>query len=184
MVRVALLSVTLLGAIGTASQALGRAPVEYRRGGPSTQAPAPMTTIVASLPLSRQGARPQASAPIDLRGVLAPAPRFDPIPINAPLEDGRAEWAEAPEAAAPAFASPRGGDWVVQIGVFANRDNVESARLALADVGHLILEPRRIGAREAMRVRLGPWESRLEAEQALARVGERGYADAIVAMAR
>lgn len=130
---------------------------------------------------------PIARSPIDLRGVLPPAPVFDPIPINEPLEDGRPAFDGAtadPIASPSAPTSPptsalRSG-YVVQIGVFAEPANVERAQARLSDLGPLSLESRRLAARDATRVRLGPWATRSEAEEVLTQAEARGFAGAAI----
>lgn len=171
------------------------APIEYR-GAPSAQtrhsAPPQAPRLAAFQPAN---AAAPARPAIDLRGALPPAPTFDPIPINEPLDDGRPALVEthpaeappvaepAPVLAAPAPAPSLQPGYVVQIGVFSEPANVERARARLADIGPVLLERRDLGARPATRVRLGPWESRATAEQALRLAESRGFAGALVARA-
>jgi rare lipoprotein A len=106
-------------------------------------------TCAAPLSVSRLGAAPYAAKaqPLAQQMVSEPAPR----------------------------TTVASGTYLVQIGAFAQRGNAESAREQVAAAGPVSVEPAIVGGASLFRVRLGPWATREEAEQARAAAAGLGF---------
>lgn len=132
---------------------------------------------------------------------LGPAPRrvhADNTPASSPPPalaasaelDGPVSLLPAVDAAAPQAASPpwgqeialqAAGDYVVQVGAFSDLNNAHRVRDAVSSAGPVSVDVRRSSSgAELFRVRVGPWASAVEAEEARRTLAALGYADAIV----
>jgi len=122
-----------------------------------------------------QGAAAAPAAQQDAGPVtLAPQPTQEPA-VAQPIAD-RADLAGAPSAAASS------GAYFVQVGAFSDVDNAHRVRDAVGAVGNVVLDTRRnASGMELFRVRLGPWQSREEAESARQSLASMGYAQSVVA---
>ena len=72
------------------------------------------------------------------------------------------------------------GEQFVQVGAFAETDQVLAAMAALEGLGHVRVEPAFAGNRAVARVRLGPVAGSADATRLLARVAALGYTDAFL----
>lgn len=70
------------------------------------------------------------------------------------------------------------GDYLVQIGAFSLRENADAAMARAGAAGPVLVEPVTVSGATLYRVRLGPWRSRDEAEQARAAAEALGFAGA------
>jgi len=92
---------------------------------------------------------------------------------------------EAPDAhpapSAPQYeASP--GAYFVQVGAYSDLTNAQRVRDAVGAAGPVAVDTRHTAAGgELFRVRVGPWQSREEADAARRTVASLGYGDAVVA---
>ncbi len=93
-------------------------------------------------------------------------------PVGAPIY--------AAQTAAP--HAPPAGDYFVQVGAFSDLANAHRVRDAVAAAGPVVVDVRRSGAGvELFRVRVGPWASVAEAENARRLLASMGYGETIVA---
>lgn len=195
--RLVALSPSAMGQLG----ALEGAPVRVRRVNPpeeqraqlraDAEAPLRMATPEGLLAVLRQqlpavGSAPLASTPGDPRAPIqpidpsesaenagppgspanAPSPQAAPTP-TAPLSTNFSAATET-TVSAPA----RSGNWVVQAGAFSSE---AAAKRVAGDIGGYVETAGRL-----FRVRTGPFESRGQAEAALAKVRGTGYKEAQV----
>jgi len=115
---------------------------------------------------------------------LGPAPRRVGVDAGA-LPAANAE--EGPSSLLPASAPApvreplAGASYYVQIGAFADLSNAHRVRDAASSAGPTAVDVRTTANGELFRVRVGPWNSREEAEAARQRVAALGYAEAVVA---
>jgi cell division protein FtsN len=70
---------------------------------------------------------------------------------------------------------------VVQVGAFADLTNAHRVRDAAAAAGPVAVDIRETAGGELFRVRVGPWQSREEAEAARHQIVALGYSEAVVA---
>ena len=75
-------------------------------------------------------------------------------------------------------AAPEAGRIFVQAGAFAVRENAQRVQSRIAPLGSAEIVPAPVGGGELYRVRLGPFRSRAEASQWLARILNSGYSQA------
>ncbi|WP_240310905.1 SPOR domain-containing protein [Altererythrobacter sp. ZODW24] len=149
--------------------ARGSAPLMASRTAPSVvAAPIPVQTTSKLPKQAVSGAFNKYELP-PIGGQVAatprPAPRATATPTPRP----------APVRAAPAPRSASKGDFVVQAAAFSSRANADRAAKKL---GGFIVQAGRY-----YRVRTGPFDSRGEAQAALAKVRAAGYSDARVSTA-
>lgn len=93
-----------------------------------------------------------------------------------------------PPAAAPQPASVEpvreqsaaAGVYFVQVGAFANQNNANNVRDAVAAVGAASVDARSTANGELFRVRVGPWATRDEASEALRTLASIGYDQAAI----
>jgi DedD protein len=140
---------------------------------PISRAPAHSATADAQFALPPQVAearRQQLEKPANAEA-LAP---HVAAPAVAPMPGTRIEAMPTEAVKSPPAAKPASG-YVVQVGVFGQRDNARAmvARLNLAGVG-AYSDSVRVGQGEALRVRAGPYATREAAEQALSRMSAAG----------
>ncbi len=137
---------------------------------------------------------------VNADGTEAPASPPSPAPLSAPMENaeegprsllpppssdnqlaGRIESEPAlAEYAAPP-AAPFGA-YIVQVGAYSDLSNAHRVRDAVGAAGPVTVDVRRSASGwELFRVRVGPWQSREEAEAARRTLATLGYGEAIVA---
>ncbi|MFT3726791.1 MAG: septal ring lytic transglycosylase RlpA family protein [Terricaulis sp.] len=139
------------------------------REAPAQTMPAPETVAYPEQGAPAPAAAQNAEGPV----ALAPPP-VEPQATLQPIAD-RAELAGAPAAASA-------GAYFVQVGAFSDVDNAHRVRDAVASAGNVVLDTRRnASGMELFRVRLGPWQSREEAESARQSLASMGYAQSVVA---
>jgi rare lipoprotein A len=146
----------------------GQARVHVRYLGP---APRRVNADGAPAPASRQ--LPAAPAPAQEE-----APRWPPPPAPG------SELAGAPVVGQQPVYSPAPpmGDYFVQVGAYSDPSNAHRVRDAVSAAGPVLLDVRRTAAgAELFRVRIGPWGSVQEANQARAAVAALGYGESVVA---
>ncbi len=126
---------------------------------------APAAAVVASAPAPAPAAAPAAAAKPS-----APAPAAAPAKASAPApNDG--DRARALLEGKPASAAAAEGRFVVQVGAFADAARAREARQTLEKAG-LKTYTQVVDTKEGkrIRVRVGPFESRAEADKAAAKV--------------
>lgn len=143
---------------------LGPAPRRVNADGSSAPASPPSPPPVQPAAVEEQeGPRsllPPSSTEIDLAG--------------APVETFRAP--------APSYSSPATGGYYVQVGAFADLSNAHRVRDAVGAAGPVVVDVRRSASgAELFRVRVGPWNSAQEADEARRELASLGYGETIVA---
>jgi rare lipoprotein A len=94
---------------------------------------------------------------------------------GAPVENERPV---APVYAAPAVA----GGYYVQVGAFSDLSNAHRVRDAVGAAGPVVVDVRRSASgAELFRVRVGPWNTAPEADEARRELAAMGYGETIVA---
>ncbi|MBY0568139.1 MAG: septal ring lytic transglycosylase RlpA family protein [Hyphomonadaceae bacterium] len=89
---------------------------------------------------------------------------------------------DAPYApAARTYAAPASGNFFVQVGAYSDLSNAHRVRDTVGAAGPVVVDIRQTGAGELFRVRVGPWNSREEADDARRQLAALGYGDAVVA---
>lgn len=94
-------------------------------------------------------------------------------------EPPRLKFAETPEA--PRTAA--GGALFVQVGAFSTETNARRALDAVRSAGQAVIVEQSSGARMLHKVRVGPWDSRAQAETALRAAADLGFGDAVIVAA-
>lgn len=145
----------------------GRARVHVRYLGPAprrvTAEGAPQPVAAAPSPAPRQvvNVEPQQDGPVS----LIPAAAAQPQPT-----------------VQQAAYTPAAGAFVVQVGAYSDLANAQRVRDAVAGAGDAHIDVRHTaGGRELFRVRVGPWETREQADAARASLAGMGYPEAVVA---
>jgi rare lipoprotein A len=82
-----------------------------------------------------------------------------------------------------AYAPPPAvGGYFVQVGAFSDPANAQRVRDAVAAAGPVVMDVRTTASgAELFRVRVGPWDSREEADAARLTLSSLGYGDSVVA---
>lgn len=123
--------------------------------------------------------------------MAAPAPQPVPRPqvvlAAATLPAAPAVQPRVPARAMPAAPTPvravaacSTGPQFIQVGAYAETDQVLAAMASLEGLGHVQVEPAFAGNKAVARVRLGPVSDPLAANRLLAQVAALGYTDAFV----
>lgn len=150
----------------------GHARVHVRYLGPAPRrVNADGSTAPASPPSPPPSARMdgQEEGPASL---LPPAPTADVSLAGAPVET--APYAlEAPSAVV--------GGYFVQVGAFSDLANAHRVRDAVGAAGPVVVDVRQTAAGELFRVRVGPWESREQADAARRSLASLGYGESVLA---
>jgi rare lipoprotein A len=157
---------------------LGPAPRRVNADGSMAERDTPAQPVMAQSP----AAQPEEGSPVQLTAAQnagAPVsllpPQTEPQPMAQPAV------MQTELAGAPATAESAGA-YFVQVGAFSDVDNAQRVRSAIGSVGPVVLDTRRNAAGlELFRVRLGPWQSRAEAESARQSLASMGYAESVVA---
>ena len=141
---------------------------------------APAPHVGRPLDLRRRAATPESQALLTAEAGLAADEAAD-VEEGAALAASTVPFAPPEAASVPVLAQVVGeGVYVVQIGAYADPANAERVRAALCDVGPVFVEARQSAGRSLFRVRLGPWGSQAEANQARSQAAALGYRDAVV----
>ncbi len=150
----------------------GHARVHVRYLGP---APRRVNADGASAP---ESVHAPASAP-------AQATEEGPRTLLPPRQVQSAELAGAPTFERPVFAPARpgaSGSYFVQVGAYSDPVNAQRVRDAVSAAGAAVVDTRTTASgAELFRVRLGPWNSREEADAARRSLSTLGYSDSVVA---
>jgi rare lipoprotein A len=159
-------------AIGTARvnvRYLGPAPRRVNADGSLAERDPPLQSADAA------GAAGEAAS--DLQ-----APQSGPHNDAGPVSLAPTVQPSAPAPAALAGDADPTGSYFVQVGAYSSVDNAHRVRDAVAQVGPVLLDTRRSAAgAELFRVRLGPWQTRAQAEAARQSLAAMGYGESVVA---
>ncbi|MFZ1427084.1 MAG: septal ring lytic transglycosylase RlpA family protein [Geminicoccaceae bacterium] len=118
---------------------------------------------------------PKPQPPIQLAAATVAAAAPNPLPARAPLRTV----APAPVPARTQLVACTAEDQFVQVGAYAETDQVLAAMASLEGLGQVRVEPAFAGNRAVARVRLGPVAGS-DASRMLARVAALGYTDAFL----
>jgi rare lipoprotein A len=132
-----------------------------------------------------QGARPAPVAPAPARSALA----ANEGPVSLTPEQGRGDEAlagapvgEPVRRPAPTYSAAAQGYFFVQVGAFSDLANAHRVRDAVSAAGPVLVDVRNTASGgELFRVRVGPWNSREEADFARRTLVSLGYGETIVA---
>lgn len=115
----------------------------------------------------------------------AQQPEEGPRPLLSPRPVETADLAGAPAADRPVYApapSTGRGAFFVQVGAFSDPVNAQRVRDAVAQAGPVTVDTRTTASgAELFRVRVGPWNSREEADAARRTLSTLGFAESVVA---
>jgi rare lipoprotein A len=157
----------------------GHAQVHVRYLGP---APRRVNADGSMVPASPPSPPPVAPARADAEegpaSLLPPAPSRGISLAGGPIDE--APYASGP---APAYATPApiGGGYFVQIGAYSDLINAHRVRDAVGAAGPVVVDVRETASGELFRVRVGPWQSREEADAARRQLASLGYGETILA---
>lgn len=137
-------------------------------------------------PAPRRVSADGTSAPAPAR-MRAPSPSaMNPAPNEGPL----ALTVAAADEAAPAapmlqqtsyMPAPPAGAFMVQVGAFSDVANAQRVRALVERAGPANVDVRQTARGELFRVRVGPWQTREQAETAQRMLAGLGYPEAVVA---
>lgn len=157
-----------------------------------TQTSAQMSTPKSGTAVAKGATPPElpASAPTARPNAVAANANVPPTKASAPLAKASAPVAKAPlpptpKASAPAPKSEptEKGRFVVQAGAYADADMVRDVRARLERQGlKTFIQTIEVDGAPRTRVRLGPFATRQEAQEALARVKASGLAASLIAL--
>ncbi|NDV12220.1 SPOR domain-containing protein [Crenobacter caeni] len=140
-----------------------------------------VTAAVAPQPAPKPAPKPEP------KPVPKPAPKPEPKPKAAPERDplaileGRASFDEHKAPAKAAEASPQGTRYMVQLAALSDPAKVDALRARLASNGLSASFSKVTTSKgEVVRVRMGPFASRQEADAALARLSRAGVSGIVV----
>jgi len=134
-------------------------------------------------------------APRRVNGDGAPAPASTQLPAGPPpgetMEEGPrsllppavavTELAGAPLETAPPPVSVA-GHFFVQVGAYSDPANAQRVRAEVASAGPVVVDVRSTASGDDLfRVRIGPWASREQADEARRALSSLGYADSVIA---
>jgi DedD protein len=155
---------------------------EQGREVPPPAASAPVRMAAASAaPRVASGPKPAASAPRPAASASKPAaaPDDEARRVRAMLDGKPAASAAAPKASDPAAA----GRFVVQVGSFSEAESAREARLKVERLGlKTYTQVAEIDGAKRIRVRVGPYASRDEANQAVSKLKGAGLAAAVLTL--
>ena len=152
-------------------EAQGQARVHVRYLGP---APRHVNGGVSATPAPAALLAPREAPPAgEFAQSEGPASLLPPAPLPYEL----AEQPLAPPVAAPVQA----GGYFVQVGAFSDLSNAHRVRASVAVAGPVNVDTRQSAAGELFRVRLGPYPSREEADNARLTLADLGYGGAMLA---
>ncbi len=149
----------------------GQARVHVRYLGPAPRRVEGASAVAPTTP-ARQTA---AAAPEADPTSFLPAETEETALAGAPLN-------EPPARQAPASAHSAEGAFYAQVGAFSDLTNAHRIRDAVSSAGPVTVDVRRTASGgEVFRVRVGPWNSREEADSARRQLVSLGYGETIVA---
>jgi DedD protein len=156
---------------------------------PAAEEPVPMRTQTLRLgaaeeePAAAGGSTPEPAAPAPV-AAAAPAEPTAPPP-SAPAVARTPEPPPAATAVAatrPAAAPAANGDWVVQLGSFSGEENARRLAQRAGTFGYKAgISSYRSGGRTMYRVRVGPYESRGQADATASALAAHGLSGQVVA---
>ncbi len=155
--------------LGYEQRGLARVRVEFLGLADARGTPPEPTVIRYAAPALKPQARPQPQ--VQLAAARAPAP----VPARAPLR----AVGPAPIPASTQLVACSAEGQFVQVGAYAETDQVLAAMASLEGLGQVRVEPAFAGNRAVARVRLGPVPGS-DASSVLARVVALGYSDAFL----
>lgn len=132
-----------------------------------------------------QGASPAPVAPAPARSALAA--NDGPLSLTPEQGSGNDALAGAPvgepmRRPAPTYAAAAQGNFFLQVGAFSDLGNAHRVRDAVSAAGPVVVDVRNTASGgELFRVRVGPWNSREEADSARRTLASLGYGETIVA---
>jgi len=156
------------------------------RAAPATTAPAPARPlpVTPALPADA-GVEPVAPASVPVVVAATPAPVSAPPTVTKPP----VAVAASPKPAAsaprppPAAATPATGRWVVQVGAYNDAERLKAARAKLQKLGYASYTQDVDSATgRRTRVRVGPFNTRAEADAVAARVKTVGLQTAVLSL--
>ena len=158
------------------------------RAGPLGDVSARVNEVPASLPTAAQAEDPapmpaSAPQPVDAGPETTPAPAAS-RPTSEPVVSPAVAPAPAPvrQAAAPAKAESS-GRYVVQVGAFADQKSAQEARQRLERKGlRTYTQVAKTGDGDRIRVRLGPFDSKADADKAAAAAQSVGLAGKVLTL--
>lgn len=157
-------------------EAAGHARVNVRYLGP---APRRVNADGSQAPASAPSPAPVAPATVEEEGPRSLLPPSSVQPetelAGAPVENERP--------LAPVFTAPAAsGGYFVQVGAFSDLSNAHRVRDAVGAAGPVVVDVRRSASgAELFRVRVGPWNTAAEADEARRELASMGYGETIVA---
>ncbi|MDX1975147.1 MAG: septal ring lytic transglycosylase RlpA family protein [Rickettsiales bacterium] len=131
-------------------------------------------------PESKQALEPAGKSPPQ----PVPKTTVEPVQLMRPNRVASADppaGKTAPSASAGKLAVPSGGKLMITAGSFSSEENARKLASKLATVSTPSVDQVTISGKEWWRVRVGPFTSRDDAEQALSKVKSAGVADARIA---
>jgi rare lipoprotein A len=149
----------------------GQARVHVRYLGPAPRRVDGASAMAPTAPARQTAVVAREAGPTS----LIPAETEEPALAGAPLY-------EPPARQAPAFAHSAEGAFYAQVGAFSDLTNAHRIRDAVSSAGPVTVDVRRTASGgEVFRVRVGPWNSREEADSARRQLVSLGYGETIVA---
>jgi DedD protein len=150
----------------------------------TTPAPARPLPVTPALPADA-GVEPVAPASAPVVAAATPAPALAPPPVTKPP----VAVAASPKPAAsaprppPAAATPATGRWVVQVGAYNDAERLKAARAKLQKLGYAsYTQDVESSTGRRTRVRVGPFNTRAEADAVAARVKTVGLQTAVLSL--
>ncbi|MFO0123797.1 MAG: SPOR domain-containing protein [Inhella sp.] len=144
------------------------------RAGPLADVPARVSEVPASLPAAARAEAP-APAPVSVPEPAEEVPESTPAPAAARLSAQPAVAPTVAPAPAPARQAPSPakaespGRYVVQVGAFADQKSAQDARQRLERKGlRTYTQVAKTGEGDRIRVRLGPFDTKADADKAAA----------------
>lgn len=155
--------------LGYEQRGLARVRVEFLGLADARGTPPEPTVVKYAAPMPAPAPRPQPS--VQLAAATAPAPMSARAPLRAV--------GPAPMPASAQLVACAAEEQFVQVGAYAETDQVLAAMASLEALGPVRVEPAFAGSKAVARVRLGPVAGS-QASMLLARVAALGYTDAFL----
>lgn len=169
-----LIDLSRAGALALGYEQAGTARVHVRYLGP---APRRVNTDGATAPAPIAPASYQAPSPAPLQAAQQDGPLA--LTVSAPVESAVTT---APTLQQTSYTAPAPtGAFVVQVGAYSDLENAHRVRGLVEQAGPVNVDVRQTARGELFRVRVGPWQSREEAEAARRTLAGLGYPEAVVA---
>lgn len=154
---------------------------------PGPQAPAaPAKSTVAKVEDKPVEQKPQPVPDKPEKPAPAAAKRPEAAPAKPPVEAARAQAAlegRAPEPKADSAAAESAGRFVVQVGAFSEADSAREARARVEKLGlKTYTQVVETNAGKRIRVRIGPYSDRADAEKTADKLKQAGLAPAVLTL--